>query len=261
MRDFHPGIVAAGLERALPGTPVKWGWVELPQGAGDLHPVALARRLEKPVFRAEVGDRLTQAKSGADASLVLLPAVLGIENSAAVVGDLSKAVGAPISEIPLPPPSIPGLRLAHRLRRNLPHVECLLGARVTGHQRDGERVTAVHAGATELRANAFVLASGGLLGMGLIAEGLHVREPIFGLPVETPDPGDVKLWAAPRLVVQPFVKVGVRVDRTLRPAGWQNLYVCGRTLAGYDPYTEGCGGGVAIATGWRAGSLAGGAQP
>jgi glycerol-3-phosphate dehydrogenase subunit B len=56
-----------------------------------------------------------------------------------------------------------------------------------------------------------------------------------------------------------FVKAGIRTDETLRPRGWQNLYVCGKLLAGYDPYAEGSGGGVAVATGWRAGMLAGGA--
>jgi len=134
-------------------------------------------------------------------------------------------------------------------------VTLCLGTRVTGARLSGGRVAAVTAGATEFRAGSFVLATGGLLGQGLVVSHRTVEEPVFGLPVES-----LGCWADESLLPRgghPFVRAGIRTDEALRPAGLANLHVCGRMLAGYDPYVEASGGGVAIASGWRAGLLAG----
>lgn len=263
MNEFHPGVVAEGLRKVLPDTPIRWSWVSLPDG-GDLHPLQIAGRLEDPTFRARFVQSLVAARPADFApALTLLPAVLGLYPCKTVREDVRAALGAPISEVPLLSPSVPGLRLSALWSRCLQQeeVDLFLGMQVTGADAVGGRVTAVRGrapgGEAEYRAGAFVLATGGLLGRGLVEEGRTVREPIFGLPVEWPQD---QAWAEADLLPgaggHAFVKAGVRADQTLRPTGWENLYVCGKMLAGYDPYATGCGGGVAVATGWQAGRLA-----
>jgi glycerol-3-phosphate dehydrogenase subunit B len=265
MNEFHPGVVAEGLRKTLPGTPVQWSWADLPDG-GDLHPLQIAARLEDADYRARfVANLLAARPAEFTPALTLLPAVLGINQAKAVRADVRAALGAPISEVPLLSPSVPGLRLSALWSRCLQaqEVDLCLGMHVTEADTAGGRVTAVRGrapgGQMEYRADAFVLAGGGLLGRGLVEEGRTVREPIFGLPVELPVG---QAWAETDLLPgtggHAFVKAGVRVDQTLRPEGWANLYVCGKMLAGYDPYATGCGGGVAVATGWQAGRLAAG---
>lgn len=273
LRDFHPGVVAAGLGRCLPGTPITWGWVDLPPvpgGQGDqLHPVTLARCMDDPAFRTALVRQVAAARpAGPPPRLILLPAVLGLHAAAAVRAELAIALEAAVAEVPLPPPSVPGLRLADVWRHHLQqeHAELLLGARAVGARLDGNRAAAVTVslpgGTAEFRADAFVLATGGIVGNGLVPRGRTVTEPIAGLPVEIPASGDSGAWAGRTLLPAAghgFSRIGVRTDATLRPAGLENLYVCGRMLAGQDPYAQGCGGGVAVASGWRAGLLAGGA--
>lgn len=318
LREFHPAVVAEGLRRAMPDTTVTWAWVDLPDWSCDaaaagatvatylapqggtapraagpaaarapLHPLQIARLLEVPSYRQQVAARLRDQSVGAP---LLLPGVLGLENAATVRADLSAALGVPVAEIPLLAPSLPGLRLGSALTRHVQRagVDLHKGARAIGATSDRGRVVSITcqtaAGAVEYRAEAFVLATGGLLGggLGLGARGLDLdtqgstrphgqgperpdefpdrtlREPIFGLPVDVPagPPASGDLLSPGG---HAFVRAGLRTDQLLRPAGWTNLHICGKMLAGHDPYAEGCGGGVAIATGWRAGLLAGGA--
>ncbi|BCV22921.1 hypothetical protein [Moorella sp. Hama-1] len=51
----------------------------------------------------------------------------------------------------------------------------------------------------------------------------------------------------------PF-STGVVVEKDLRVRGFTNLLACGRILGGHNPYSEGCGNGVALATAWMAGA-------
>ncbi|HYF77408.1 MAG TPA: anaerobic glycerol-3-phosphate dehydrogenase subunit B [Symbiobacteriaceae bacterium] len=281
LREFHPGVVAEGLHRAMPDLRVTWSWADLPEGLAGLHTLQIARRLEEPAYREQLATQLRSLNTGAR---LLLAGVLGLDNAAAVRNDLSAALGVPVAEVPLLSPSLPGLRLGSALVRHVQRAgaDLHLGARATGATSEDGQVTSVTCltagGSIEYRAGAFVLATGGLLGRGLdvaapspgikaAPASVHVAAPaparplhevIFGLPVDVPAGplADADLLAPGG---HAFVRAGIRTDAHLRPQGWTNLHICGKMLAGYDPYAEGCGGGVAIATGWRAGLLAGGA--
>ncbi len=261
LRDFHPAVVAVGLRRADPGADVAWGEIELPGAPEDVHPVALARQLQEEDYRRQVVERVVAIRPPGRTGAALFPAVLGLSAAGAVQRAFAEALGMRVVEVLLPPPSVPGLRLAEALRRAVQRagVDLAIGARAVEARRDGGRVRHVVAegpgGRVTYEAEAYVLATGGLLGNGFTAEGREVREPLFDLPVALP-PGE---WADPRFLPaegHPFVRIGVKVDEQLRPPGYANLFVCGRALAGYDPYAEGCGGGVAVATGGVAGRQA-----
>lgn len=211
------------------------------------------------------------------------PAVLGVQVHGDVRNDLEAILQADLFEVPLGPPSLPGMRLRSRLRSALgaAGVEVETAASVTGFDASGGRIERVHvtespAGSTmqddrsggsapeadrALEAASHVLATGGLASGGLDSEPERVVEPVFGCHVS--HPGDREGWVAPAFLGDhPFARFGLDVDAQLRPvttAGkpeYVNLYAAGHVLGGADFAAEQSDGGVAVATGYRAGRLA-----
>jgi glycerol-3-phosphate dehydrogenase subunit B len=101
-----------------------------------------------------------------------------------------------------------------------------------------------------------VLASGGFAS-GAIELDSHwvTRERLLGLPVRgVPAAGEPRFGEA-YLGEQPMARVGVAVDSELRPEGSENVLVVGAALAGAEPWREGSGEGIALASGFRAAGL------
>jgi glycerol-3-phosphate dehydrogenase subunit B len=70
-----------------------------------------------PVFRAELLYALWAAASGF--KRILVPGMLGLNSSAEQIAEFERELGCPVCEIPTLPPSIPGLRIFHRLESYL----------------------------------------------------------------------------------------------------------------------------------------------
>ena len=86
---------------------------------------------------------------------------------------------------------------------------------------------------------------------------------VFDLPVAVPT--DPAAWSKEKLFFagsQPFAKFGLQVDGKLRPVDasgkllLENVYIAGKSLAGYDYCVEKSGNGVALATAYQAGAEA-----
>ena len=69
-----------------------------------------------------------------------------------------------------------------------------------------------------------------------------------------PGPGEQR-FAGEYFAEQPMARVGVAVDAQLRAEGAENVVVAGAALPGAMPWREGCGEGVALASGSRAASV------
>lgn len=203
------------------------------------------------------------------------PAVLGRTEHDEIRSDLETILQADVFEVPLGPPSVPGMRLRSRLRSALDDagVTVETGVTVTDVEaRDGriERVHAVADGAGDTTdtdatdafdASQYVLATGGLAAGGLDSDRGSIAEPTVGCHV--PHPTDRADWTAEEFLGdQPFARVGLDVDDQLRPQSadgspaFENLRAAGRILGGGDFAAEQSGGGIAVATGYRAGQLA-----
>ncbi len=108
----------------------------------------------------------------------------------------------------------------------------------------------------QLQANSFVLATGGLFGGGLQVGPRTIREGVFDSPLFLPESWTADGFLGP----QPYAQTGIEADNELHPLKrngqiyLQNVYACGRTLAHWDPWIDYCGGGVALTTGYLAGS-------
>jgi glycerol-3-phosphate dehydrogenase subunit B len=267
LRDFFPPLAAANL--SAQGIPARGEYLRLPPTKRqlDFSTRSFAQLFDDPAFREDVGRQLRALKG--EATRIGLPAVLGLRDPLGVVSDLQRLSGAQIFEIPTLPPSVPGMRLFAIFRDAISRAggRLQIGAEVLrGAGADG-RLTAVYTAAAareqEHRANAFLLASGGVAGGGIRTDHTGaVWETALGLPLRAP--GSRGEWFAPHFLAEgghPIYRAGVVTDQQLRPIDgegrlvYQNVFVAGSALAGADPVRERCYSGLALATGWAAGTL------
>jgi glycerol-3-phosphate dehydrogenase subunit B len=167
------------------------------------------------------------------------------------------------------------MRLHHILRQAIERAGGRVqeGMLAVGAETAEGRVTATSTGSVQAvyteaaarqrnhRFDNYVLATGGLLGGGLVTnfEG-EIREVIFNLPVVAP--GSRLDWFQQEFVTKtghPIYQAGVRVNEQLQPVAengrplYNNLYAVGCTLASCDVIRERSLEGVALATGYNVG--------
>jgi glycerol-3-phosphate dehydrogenase subunit B len=267
LKDFHAALLADNLSRAPEGVEVRSAELDLvPEGRVDAGSLAFARAFDEPAFRAgvaaQVGGRLAAEER------VGFPAVLGLADPHGVWSELEERLGRPVFEVPTLPPSVPGMRVFTSLRDALRRAggQLILNAVVTGAERAGDRVTALHTrvGLREVvhRAEWVVLATGGFAAGGLELDSRwRARELALGLPVaHVPQPG-AERFRPGYFEDHPLGRAGVAVDRELRPVSedgerlLENVLVAGATLAGAVPWKEKSGDGLSLATGFRAAEL------
>ncbi|MDI6878226.1 MAG: anaerobic glycerol-3-phosphate dehydrogenase subunit GlpB [Desulfitobacteriaceae bacterium] len=170
----------------------------------------------------------------------------------------------PVVEMTSFPPSAAGQVLYDRLRGRFKALggELLIGSgveRVEVESGQARRAIVKSKGKEiSFTAKAFVLATGGFFGRGIVASSTEVRETVFGLPLYVPPE-----WSESSFLgAQPYAYTGVEVDHSLRPCDpvtgkvlLENVFVVGRMLAHWDPWVGHCGGGVSLTSGFLAGGL------
>lgn len=266
LKDFQAGLVAGNLAR----TPAPGGgalaaravWVDVAARPGehDVSGLTYARALDDPAFRE--GFARAIAPHGRESETVLLPAILGLHDHGAHA-HLERLLDRPVAEVPLPPPGVPGLRLARALTSaaRAVGVRFVNGAEVLGRVVEGGRLAAVTVGTAgrtkALPARAFVFAPGGFESGGLSVDSYgRITEPALGLPLTASSASgaiSADLWGSE----QALFGVGVRVDEAMRVLGSEgpvhdNLYAAGGILAGAHRWAEKSGEGVAAASALRA---------
>ncbi len=278
LTDFDGRLAASRLEAA--GVPFEVTGAEI--GFGDsfrddagvtryAHALDNDESLDGEPARARLATAVEEAVDRADHAVerVGLPAVLGDEHPAAVRRALEEGLGVDVFEIPMGPPSLPGLRLEDQLYDALEDAGAnyetgvpVVGAETTDGADGADRVVelVVDRQGTDVpyTADAVVLATGGLVGKGIDSDREGVREPI--LDCHVPHPGDRYEWFVDDAFGdQPFARMGVAADDRLRPVGadgdvqYDNVHVAGATLGGADVAREKSASGVSLATGLVAG--------
>jgi glycerol-3-phosphate dehydrogenase subunit B len=265
-KDFHPALLAETLRRT--GVAARSAELDLtPEGRVDVNSLGFARAFDDPAFRAEVVAQLV-GRLGAD-ERVAFPAVLGIADPHGAWADLERRLARPVFEVPTLPPSVPGMRVFAILREALRRAggRVILNAVVAGAEVEGGRVDALRTrvGLREERDGCdwVVLATGGFASGGLELDSRWTaRETALGLPVSGVPPSGEERFRAGYFDDHPIARAGVAVDADLRPAGYENVFVAGATLAGAEPWREKSGDGISLATGYRAAELVlGGVRP
>jgi glycerol-3-phosphate dehydrogenase subunit B len=284
-KDLWPHAVAASLARehvwagqSRPAS-VTGLSVEVPglRGRHNLTALVLAHQFDDPGWRSGALDAIARAIARVRGPMRIgLPAALGLREHATALEHAQRRLGWPVFEIPLVPPSIPGLRQYEALRSAIRARggRVQIGEPVARVETEGRRVLAVATPAAVrehvVRTEALVLATGGIAGGGLSGQvDGRLRELVLDLPVEGPRIEDWLSGEALDPSSHPIASAGVRTDDQLRPvdparpgAGpvLENVRVVGGLLAGQNYLRERCGDGVAIASAHVASaSLAGGA--
>ena len=248
LKDFYPGYIKARFKEA------EFSIFD----AGVSPTMAIAERFEMEAFRSEFltwlqGIDIAGEKVG-------IPAVLGIDSPSEVLKEMEGRIDRPVFEIPTLPPSVPGMRLFRALRHRLEKGggEIFWGKPVASVEKRGRIVEAVTIATrgrpTRVNGRAFILATGSFVSGGLYARQDKIEEQVFGLPVFVPTTRPAWFgedFYPPR---HPIEKAGIVVDGSFRPkeADWENLFACGSILAFSEVMKNGCGHGMALATGYAA---------
>jgi glycerol-3-phosphate dehydrogenase subunit B len=260
-KDFYAHYVAdqlkcRGTTLALPSIPDQ-----------EMTATALARLMEKKSFRENIGREIK--KQLHHETQVGLPAILGMRNPIQVKEDLEKVIDTNVFEIPILPPSIPGIRIFNRFKEWLIQkgVTFLPGYLVSKAMIKGKRcegIEMIHPPViTTHSADRYILATGRFMGGGLVASDERISEPVFSLPVAQPTSRDD--WFGKSFFnhpPHPVHEAGILTDTSLRPTNenrnpiLENVRAAGSILAYHRCIDEKSREGIEIATGYMAAKYA-----
>jgi glycerol-3-phosphate dehydrogenase subunit B len=252
LRDFHASLCAGNLRRS--GLQARAIELEVDVGRAEANSLGLARRFDDPAFRAAFAARLMPLLRGEER--VGLPAIMGLGDPHGAWSELQERLGHRVFEIPTLPPSASGIRVYNALTAALRAAggRLVLGAEVVGSERDGERVTELrtHASGRDhvYRARWIVLASGGFTSGGItLGSDWRARETVLGLSLHGIPAPDEPRFDGDYFAQQPISRAGVAVGSALLAEGTENVLVAGAALPGAEPWKEGSGEGIALASG------------
>lgn len=270
LKDFFPEVVRSNLQKQSPAAIVTAHKLQAARFAAWQ---AKGKPVSSSVFAKfwctnegqAVLKQLLEELSGrkqADAAVIIFPSLCTMLCSQ--VDHLVRQASLPVVEISSFPPSPAGQGLLDQLRTKFKALggEILAGAKVERLETEAgrARLAVVQSKGKQfsLTAKAFVLATGGLFGRGIVATPAEVQEMVCGLPLFVPAEWSRRSF----LGEQPYAHTGIEVDAGLHPCEpgtgtvlLDNVLVAGRSLAHWDPWTQQCGGGVSLASGYRAGDL------
>lgn len=268
-RDFKPKLIINQLRRYGAWKDREFSALVLPspfqENGRSINALDLAHVTDRPKGHAWMLDQLKNRGHGYD--LALVPPMMGAKAASPIRKDAGEALGCPYLELLSVPPGVGALRLRDALMQRLLDldVEFYENAKVISGEIQGEKCAGITVDAVGRevvhQAESYIIATGGILGGGIILEPGSAHERIFGLPI--PVPANVDDWSEPEIFGSHLVtRLGIKVDAELHPVDDKNIRIldnvhfCGRTLGSYDYAMEKSGFGVACATGWKAGQLA-----
>lgn len=261
--DFFPELFCGNISSEYKKAEISVQWISLGIKADrGLNAIDIANALESKEIRAKLIDKLKAVRK--KGSLFILPAVLGFRKSNQVISEIRSEIDAHILEIPTLPPVITGCRLENSLQVLLLKrgVEILTGNSVTVSETNGKTCleVALNSGKRiikKIKGKSFILATGGVLGGGIEVGMNDMKETVFDLPVKQIWPNGDNYFERKGITVS---SSGIFVNKCLQPLAtdskeiiFENIFVAGSALSGYDQYMEKSCNGVNIATGYKAG--------
>ena len=261
--DFYPALVADNLNsQGMLSREVTLDLLSL-RDRKFLSGMVLARLFDNPDFCTEVTDML-KPKLG-NTARVGFPAVLGLHNTPKVVKQLEESLGVPVFEIPGLPPSIPGIRLHNLLSSSIEKLHGVIenGMTVTHALTENRIVSAVLSDAAAKKvahnANHFILATGDILGGGIIVDqNGYAQDVVFNLPIEIPLSRTD--WFNDQFLStesHPIHTKGLFIDLDFHPVNdagklfFENLYAAGNIIGNCDPIRECSMEGIALGSGYK----------
>jgi len=266
LRDFYPELIAENLTHL--GYPARAAFLPLKliTNRRDSNTVQLAQGLDNKEQRALLAAALRKIVRPGER--IGLPAILGMDAHITLLAELERETNSLVFEIPTLPPSVPGVRLYKAFRGHLQSlgVRLTAGLEVISTQTTAPNgvpgavqwvESATSARPLKLRADKYLLATGGILGGGFNSDvNGRVWETIFNLPLTIPQ--ERADWFNSGFLDpqgHPVFKGGVKVNASFQPIGandqplYANLWAAGNLLAHSDGIQERSLEGTAVATG------------
>ena len=245
LKDFYPGYIVSRRKNT------KFSEFD----AGIYSTMSIASRFEEKEFFEKFIIWLTKLNIQEDR--IAFPAVLGLESASDIVNTLATIMEKPVFEIPTIPPSMPGRRLFNALKGYFRKKggDIYWSWPVSGIEKSGNIIEAVTTPSegrpNSINAKAFILSTGSFVGGGLTAIREGIMENVFNLPVYVPGPRETWFDNDYFSLNHGIGSVGIITDSSLRPADspLKNIFVCGGILAHTQILKNGCGHGLALATG------------
>ncbi len=268
-RDFYPELAAVNLRKSslFSHLEIITGEITLPvygntaRNPHEFRSIDIARIFDSERYVRNIADQIVRAADGA--AFAGIPAFIGINNYEKIHRRLCELTGILVYEIPTLPPSILGMRIDDALKSRFAALggEFTAGDRVTGGEITDGIIDHMHTenhGSSRIRAKYYVMATGSFFSGGLVSEFNNIREPVFNLKLHC-DMERSRWYSRDFLNTKghPFLEYGVVTNESLNPRlengmTVENLFCTGAVLGHYNPVSEGCGGGVALATGYSA---------
>ena len=271
LKDFYGDIMMENLKKSL-GEDKSYEIIEVNTGltgGRDITTQDVARWMDTDEGTSSFSKQLGKAQSLQSGNttdvLFVVPQVLGTKGHACYQM-ISSRVGTDVVETTCLPPSVNGMRLQTLLIDSLRElgVDIVENTKVVRAEKNGAVATAVIAQTASNEkhyyAKKFILATGGFYSGGITMRDFEQpKEVIFDLPVYFVK-GEEN-WSNKELFSdqpQGFAKTGILTDESLRPVDgngkrvFDNVYVVGRNLGGYDFCFEHSGNGVALASAYKA---------
>lgn len=268
--DFYPEMIAANL--AEQGIPAQALMLEL-AAMTERHfnnPITLAWQMEQSKFRMNWFNGCVMHwlyRRWLRWSGLVYRRCWGLEHAAAIHTELETALGRRVFEIPGLPPSVAGIRLHTILVNAIRQAggEVYDGMKAIGAECAEGRVVKVMTEAAGRarphRADRFVLATGGILGGGIVTDYAGCgREAVFDPPLTLPH-GSADLVQQDFMDADghPIYRAGIHVNAEFQPINennqplYHNLYAIGTTLAHAEAIRERSFEGIALTTGYFVG--------
>ena len=229
-----------------------------------LNSLDLARYVDKEEGFNWLKSELVRVSGGFDA--VIIPPICGTVNYTKSFKELQN-LGFILVEAVSIPPGVGGYRLRNALiseakKLDIKFIENCNVQRAVIENGKCKSLVALHnniAGAleTEYSADKFIIATGGVIGGGIVSTPDKVYEKIFNIEIKSPasveERSDKNVFGS-----HIFTKFGVNVNNKLQAIDssgsplYDNVFFAGNTLSDYDFPTEKSGYGVACSTGYSA---------
>ena len=227
----------------------------------EINATALARLMEKESFRETIGIEIKKQLNGE--TRVGFPAILGLQDPIKVKKGLEEIIGAEVFEIPILPPSIPGMRIFNRFKEGLikKRVTFLIGHSISKASLKGKRCEGIEVFNPPISnfysADRYILATGRFIGGGLKADEEKIFEPIFNLPVIQPKSRED--WFGKSFFNgHQIYQSGILTDPSFHPVDekgnlfLENVWIAGSILANHHCIDEKSREGLEISTGYMA---------
>ena len=251
-KDFHSELIAKSIKKIAKSIEIIK--IQQPDDSKNSDSSSLAISFDNLASSENYFNSLKK-RLNKNSSIVIFPAVLGLNKYIRVIQTAEKILNKKCVEAPTLPPSIPAIRLNLDLEKEvMEHNNLHKGSVISKAKIENNKCLYLMDNFERIfNADAFVVSNGGVLmgGIKVYSNG-DIRENIFNPKIQN---NNHLLKDKSSESLNALQTSGVLTNNKLNPfldddSIINNVFYTGRNLANWNPSTEFSGEGISIASGW-----------